>query len=79
MTAKRAFLKAVMTTHEGKSTWSGEYVCSGCELRFRPDPTEAGKLTAEFACHAVSQHTPAKLEDDGFGQAARDREATESK
>ena len=40
MLAKKICLRAVMTYRDGKSIWTGEYACSICGLRFRPDPTD---------------------------------------
>jgi hypothetical protein len=31
--------------------WTGEYACSICGERFRPDPTDAGKLLRDFEMH----------------------------
>jgi hypothetical protein len=51
MLASKICLRAVMTTREGKRVWSGEYACSICGLRFRPDPTDPVKLSLEFSTH----------------------------
>lgn len=40
-----------MTNREGKRIWTGEYACSICGLRFRPDPADPGKLSREFSTH----------------------------
>jgi hypothetical protein len=55
MLPKKICLRAVMSIREGKRVWTGEYACSICGLRFRPDPADPAKLTAEFAAH-VDQH-----------------------
>src|SRR5580765_7523834 len=36
--AEKVCLRAVMTHREGKRIWTGEYACSVCGQRFRPDP-----------------------------------------
>ena len=48
---KKVCLKAVMASREGKSVWTGEYACSVCGLRFRPDPKDAAKLSKDFSIH----------------------------
>lgn len=68
MAAKRAFLKAIMGTRNGKRVWTGDYECSECGDRFRPDTTDLGKLSREFGSHALARHNTAKRED--FSQAA---------
>ena len=40
-----------MTVREGKHVWTGEYACSICGLRFRPDPTDLAKLSRDFSKH----------------------------
>jgi hypothetical protein len=56
MPAEKICLRAVMASREGKRVWTGEYACSICGLRFRPDPTDAEKLTLDFAKHR-DQHS----------------------
>ena len=68
MTAKRVFLKAIMATRNGKRFWTGEYVCSGCSLQFRPDPIDNAKLPDDFARHVLERHTPARTEHEDFNQ-----------
>ena len=51
MPAEKASLRAVMTHREGKRIWTGEYACSVCGQRFRPDPTDPGKLSLDFSIH----------------------------
>jgi hypothetical protein len=51
MGPKKICLRAAMTSREGKSVWTGEYVCSICGQRFRPDPADPVKLSADFAAH----------------------------
>jgi len=51
MPAQKLCLRAVMTNREGKRVWTGEYACSLCGLRFRPDPADAGKLSRDFEIH----------------------------
>jgi hypothetical protein len=51
MPAKKVCLKAVMTNWEGTRIWTGEYACSICGMRFRPDPSDPAKLSLEFATH----------------------------
>jgi hypothetical protein len=58
MAAEKVRLRAVMTNQEGKRIWTGEYACSICGLRFRPDPTDAGKLSLDFSTHK-DQHPAA--------------------
>jgi hypothetical protein len=58
MLAKKICLRAVMTIREGKSNWTGEYACSICGLRFRPDPTNPKKLSRHFSIHQ-EQHSAA--------------------
>jgi hypothetical protein len=60
MRTKKLCLKAVMTSREGKSVWSGEYACSICGLRFQPDPKGPAKLTLDFSIH--SEQHPAAVE-----------------
>ena len=47
-----------MANREGKTIWTGEYVCSICGQRFRPDPTDPGKLFLDFSIHKC-QHPAA--------------------
>jgi hypothetical protein len=56
---KRIFLAAVMTDRNGKRIWTGEYACSICDERFRPDLTDPSKLSREFSAHK-DEHTAAK-------------------
>jgi len=56
MIAKKVCLKAIMVVRQGKRSWSGEYECSICNLHFRPDPNDVGKLTREFEEHRVREH-----------------------
>jgi hypothetical protein len=56
MLAKKICLKAIMTNREGKRVWTGEYACSICGLRFRPDPIDAAKLSLDFSAHK-DQHS----------------------
>ena len=58
MPATKVCLRAVMTNWEGKSIWTGEYACSVCGLRFRPDATDPGKLSLDFSIHK-DQHPAA--------------------
>jgi hypothetical protein len=51
MPAKKVCLRAVMTNREGKRIWTGDYACSICGLRFRPDPTDPSKLSLDFSAH----------------------------
>jgi hypothetical protein len=62
MLAKKICLRAVMTNREGKRVWTGEYACSICGLRFRPDPTDPGKLSLDFETHHKDQH-PATISE----------------
>jgi hypothetical protein len=55
MAAKKVCLKAIMADRDGKSVWTGEYACSICGLRFRPDPTDPAKLSLDFSIHG-DQH-----------------------
>ena len=50
-------LKAVMVVRNGKSCWGGEYECSICKARFRPDPGDVAKLSRDFENHRVREHT----------------------
>jgi hypothetical protein len=47
-----------MTNHEGKRKWTGEYACSICGLRFRPDPNDPAKLSLDFSIHKDQHSTP---------------------
>jgi hypothetical protein len=47
-----------MTVREGKRVWTGEYACSICGLRFRPDPSDPAKLSLDFSKHQ-DQHPAA--------------------
>jgi hypothetical protein len=58
MPAEKVRLRAVMTNQEGKHIWTGEYACSICGLRFRPDPIDPGKITLDFSTHK-DQHPAA--------------------
>jgi len=58
MPVKKICLKAVMSIRDGKSVWTGEYACSICGLRFRPDPADPAKLSVDFSAHK-EQHTAA--------------------
>jgi len=51
MLNKKVCLKAVMTNQDGKRVWSGEYACSICGLRFRPDANDPARLTGDFSKH----------------------------
>lgn len=68
MTAKKVCLRAVMTDHEGKRIWAGEYACSICGQRFHPDAKDPVKLTLDFSKHAA-QHpaTAGKKEESNQG------------
>ncbi|HLJ24199.1 MAG TPA: hypothetical protein VKT71_08845 [Candidatus Acidoferrales bacterium] len=57
---RKICLKAVMVARDGKSCWSGEYRCSICGARFRPDPGDATKLTRDFAEHEAREHAKEK-------------------
>jgi hypothetical protein len=57
MPAEKICLRAAMTNREDKRIWTGEYACSICGLRFRPDPTDPSKLLLDFATH--KDHHPA--------------------
>jgi hypothetical protein len=56
MSVEKVCLRAVMVVRDGKSCWSGEYACSICGWRFRPDPSDAAKLTRDFAEHSEREH-----------------------
>jgi hypothetical protein len=43
-----------MTVRDGKPVWTGEYVCSICGMRFRPDPADASKLSLDFETHKAT-------------------------
>ena len=58
MPDKKVCLRAVMTSLGGKRIWTGDYACSICGLRFRPDPTHPGKLSLDFSMHK-ERHTAA--------------------
>jgi hypothetical protein len=47
-----------MTVRGGKRIWTGEYACSICGLRFRPDPTDPAQLSLDFSKHQ-DQHPAA--------------------
>jgi hypothetical protein len=59
MAARRVFLTAVMADRDAKRVWTGEYACSICDERFRPDPAEPGKLFREFSTHQEEHATDA--------------------
>jgi hypothetical protein len=63
MRAERAYLTAVMTNRNGKTVWSGEYACSICDLRFRADPADAGKLSREYEAHKAQHHAASEPGD----------------
>jgi hypothetical protein len=56
MPDKKVCLKAVMTIRDGKRVWSGEYACSVCDARFRPDANDPGRLTGDFSKHQEEHH-----------------------
>jgi hypothetical protein len=58
MKPKKVCLKAVMTIREGRRVWSGEYACSICGMRFRPDSADPAKLSRDFSIHK-EQHPAA--------------------
>ena len=61
MPAEKVCLRAVMAVREGKRIWTGEYACSICGLRFRPDPADPAdraKLSLDFSKHK-DQHPTA--------------------
>jgi len=58
MAVQKVCLKAVMTNWEGRRIWTGEYACSICGLRFRPDPVDRAKLSLEFAIHKDQHPAP---------------------
>jgi hypothetical protein len=58
MPSEKICLKAVMTNREGKRVWSGEYACSICGFRFRPDPIDPARLSLDFSNHR-DQHLAA--------------------
>jgi hypothetical protein len=58
MLAEKICLRAVMIIRDGKRVWSGEYACSICGLRFRPDPADPAKLFLDFSAHK-DQHAAA--------------------
>jgi hypothetical protein len=58
MPAEKVCLKAVMANREGKRVWTGDYACSICGLRFRPDPTDPGKLSLDFSIHKDQHLAP---------------------
>jgi hypothetical protein len=62
MPATRVFLTAVMADRNGKRVWTGEYACSICDQRFRPDPTDPAELSREFSTHRDEQHAAATEE-----------------
>jgi len=51
MPAEKVSLMSAMTNREGKRIWAGEYSCSKCGQRFRPEPTDQGKLPLDFSIH----------------------------
>jgi hypothetical protein len=51
-----------MTDRNGKRVWTGEYACSICDQRFRPDPTDPAELSREFSTHRDEQHAAATEE-----------------
>jgi hypothetical protein len=58
MPAEKVCLRAVMINRESKLIWTGEYACSICGQRFRPDQTDPGKLSIDFSIHK-DQHSTA--------------------
>jgi hypothetical protein len=58
MPAKKLCLRAVMTNRGGRSVWTGEYACSICGLRFRPDAADPARLSLDFSIHK-DQHRAA--------------------
>jgi hypothetical protein len=53
MREKKICLRALMSTRDGRSVWSGEYICSICGQRFLPDAADPAKLTRDFEAHAT--------------------------
>jgi hypothetical protein len=66
MRAERAYLTAAMTNRNGKTVCSGEYACSICDLRFRADQEDAGKLSREYEANK-EQHHGANGKREGSG------------
>jgi len=64
MPDKKICLRAVMTSREGKSVWSGEYACSICGQRFHPDATDPAKLTDDFSKHSAQHPSPVREQKD---------------
>jgi hypothetical protein len=56
MPDKKVCLRAVMAIRDGKRIWTGDYACSTCGLRFRPDPTDPSKLSRDFSIHKEQHH-----------------------
>ena len=56
-----------MANREGKRMWTGEYTCSICGQRFRPDPADPGKLSLDFATHK-DQHPAETAKQEDFNQ-----------
>jgi hypothetical protein len=56
MPPEKICLRAVIATRDGKRVWAGEYACSICGRRFRPDPTDPGKLSLDFSIHRDQHH-----------------------
>jgi hypothetical protein len=54
-----------MTDRNGKTVWSGEYACSICDLRFRPDPADAAKLSREYEAHKERRHAAGERAGSG--------------
>jgi hypothetical protein len=70
MFAKKICLRAVMTNREGKRIWTVQYGCSICDLPFRPDPTDPGKLSLDFSTHPSRTSVPPQWTSKGTSKRA---------
>ncbi len=64
MRQKKVCLRAVMALQEGKRVWTGEYACSACGQRFRPDAADPEKLSLEFSTHKEKHHAEGGAHQD---------------
>jgi hypothetical protein len=73
--AKTLRLKSIKNKDDKSS---GDYECSLCSERFRPNPNDPGEMAKTFNAHTATRHPGMKVHEDVNQAAARIiREATE--
>ena len=69
MPPKKVWLKAI----KSRGKWMGDFACSICGERFRPDPNDIGRLQHEFDAHVKATHPGVSQREDTSQAAARIR------